>query len=253
MTGSFNPPISLVISTHQRADLLRQSLDRLLELTLPAELVVVNDGGDDHTPDVVSNFADRAQIPTTYIYTHNPGTQICSHARNVGVKNARHDWIVTSEPELCFRSDALAQFPQLEFLHPASVVSTGKVFFAPDGAAPIFDHDPPGWQVADRWTAPHAALWNREWLLRVGGWDEEFPGPWGWDDTDLLTRLRLSGIGQHIAPEIEAVHLFHPLGGDTDFINDRYFQAKSFNVNPDDHSDVVANREREWGTIKLRP
>lgn len=244
--------ISLLICTHQRAHLLEQSLDRLLGLTLPAELIVVDDGGDDATPEIVAEFGQRSGVETTYVYTHNPGAQLCSHARNVGIKQARHDWIVTSEPELCFRTNALAQFPELQSRHPKQVISTGRVFFAPEGEAPVYEGDP-GWQQAHLLTAPHAALWHRDWLLAVGGWDEGFPGSWGWDDTDLLTRLRLSGHGQYMAPEIEAVHLWHPLGGDTDSQNEEYFRARSFIRDESDLTDLVANKEREWGVAKPRP
>lgn len=245
--------ISLLISTHQRGHLLQQALDRLLELTPPAELIVVDDGGADDTENVVGDFAARSGVETTYVYTHNPGAQLCAHARNVGLKRARHDWIVTSEPELCFRSDALAQFAELQSQHPGKVISTGRVWFAPDGQGPVFDREPEGWELADRWTAPHAALWHRSWLVEIGGWDEGFPGPWGWDDTDLLTRLRLSGHGQHIATEIEAVHLFHGLGGDAGSQNENYFRAKSFNADGSDLTDLVANKERAWGVAKPRP
>jgi glycosyltransferase involved in cell wall biosynthesis len=244
--------ISLLISTHQRGHLLKQSLNRLMELTLPAELVVVDDGGDDDTPEIVAEFGARSGVETTYVYTHNPGPQLCSHSRNVGIKRARHDWIVTSEPELCFRSDALALYPELQSQHPGHVISSGRVWFAPDGAAPVFEGEP-NWELAHLWTAPHSALWHRDWLLAVGGWDETFPGPWGWDDTDLLTRLRLSGHGQWIAPEIEAVHLFHGLGGDTDSQNEKHFLSKSFNADESDLTDLVANKESEWGIVKPRP
>jgi glycosyltransferase involved in cell wall biosynthesis len=245
--------LSLLITTHQRAGLLRQSLDRLFDLTLPAELIVVDDGGDDDTQKVVDDFGACTGIHTTYIYTHNPGVQLCAHARNVGVKAARHDLVVTSEPEVCFRTDVLAQLADLHVDYSEKVISSGRIWFAPEGEAPVFDQDPPGWQVADRWTAPHIALWHRSWLMAIGGWDESFPGPWGWDDTDLLTRLRISGHGQHIAPEVEGVHLFHGLGGDAGSQNEHHFRAKSFNHDPDDLTDLVANKEREWGVPKPRP
>lgn len=269
--------LSMVITTHQRGGLLRQSLERLLALTLPTELIVVDDGGQDETPDVVSDFARRSGIETTYVYTHNPGATICSHARNVGLKAAKYDHIVTAEPELCFRTDVLAQFSQLQPQHPNAVISAGRIWFAPEGHAPNFSGDP-GWETAGDyvppdgskdaigWVAPYTALWHKPWLLEVGGWDEDFPGYWGWDDIDLLTRLRLLGYEQHIAMEVEAVHLFHGLGGDADFINERYYFAKSFNhghekhicgpeceADPDHTRDLIANRGREWGIAKPRP
>lgn len=267
----------MVISTFQRGWLLRRSLERLALLTLPTELIIVDDGGEDDTQQIAGEFEQRAGIKTTYIYTHNPGKSICSHGRNIGVKQARYDLIVTSEPELCFRTDVLAQFAQLQPEYPNDVISAGRVWFAPDGHTPNFSNPeweatgsykpPSGTQDAIGWVAPYTALWKKEWLMDVGGWDEEFPGYWGWDDIDLLTRLRIMGHGQRIITEVEAVHLYHGLGGDHAFINENHFFAKSFNHGhekhhcspvcqadqPDQNNDLIANRGKEWGVPKPRP
>lgn len=243
--------ISLIITIHDRGRLLRPTLERLKRLTPPDELIVVNDGGNDDTKQVVWDYAMQADHETEYIYTHNPGVTICSHARNVGVKLARNEFVVTSEPELWWRSDVLAQFAQLQSEHPREVISSGLVWFAPDGFTPgpdDFEPDP-AWEVATRWVAPHCALYRRDDLMAVGGWDESFPGNWGWDDTDLLTRLRANGVGQFICPEIEAVHQFHGLGGDASFQNESHFLAKDI----ESGKDIVANGGVEWGIAKPRP
>lgn len=239
--------ISLVITTYQREHLLAQSLDRLLNLTLPNELIVVDDGGEDGTPDVVADFGARAGIDVQYIYTHQPGPSLCSHARNVGIRRAQHEWIVTSEPELWFETDVLAQLVELHPRHPEDVISSGRIRFAPEGYRPDSGPPPRAWEEAVGWVAPFVALYKRNWLWAIGGWDESFPGPWGWDDTDLLTRLRLSGHGQTIATEITAVHLYHGLGKDSGGANEQHFLAKDF-----DAGDLIANRGIEWGIPKAR-
>lgn len=244
----------MIITTFNRAPLLRQSLARLLQLTLPDELIVVDDGGEDDTAEVVREFAARAaaECSTTYFYNDNPGQTLCSQARNIGARYAKHEWIITTEPELIFVSDVVAQFKELHPQHPTQVISTGKVFFQPEALAGEPAGDPAGWQLAEGWVAPHAALWGRNWLYAVGGWDEEFPGPWGWDDTDLLTRLRITGRGQYIAPDVVAVHLYHGLSGDHNGANEEYFRAKSFMRDEADLTDLIANRGIEWGTLRTR-
>jgi hypothetical protein len=124
---------------------------------------------------------------------------------------------------------------------------------------------PAGAQEAIGWVAPYTGLWYRPWLEELGGWDEDFPGCWGWDDIDLLTRLRINGHGQHIALPCKAVHQFHGIGGDKDFINEAHFYSKSFTHGQEKHRcsegcpgesehrlDIVANRGREWGKITKR-
>lgn len=236
----------MLVTTYNRAPLLRVSLERLCELTMPDEVLVVDDGSQDETAAVVTEFANR--LPMTYIYNHNPEPSICSMARNIGVKHALHEWIATSEPELFFLTDVLAQFEALHPEHPSQVISAGHVYFAPADWNPSTE-PPQGAQEAVGWVAPYAALWYRPWLEAVGGWDEGFPGPWGWDDTDLLSRVRISGIGQYIATEVKGVHQYHGLGIDQGSMNEQHFLAKSYHQN-EDPADVVANQGREWGVIR---
>jgi glycosyltransferase involved in cell wall biosynthesis len=256
--------ISQVITTYNRGKLLRNNFLRLQELTVPDEIIVVDDGGTDETKDVCNEFPD---LPIRYIYNNNPGPSICSLARNIGFKQATHDYIVTCEPELIYLTDAIAQFIDLQPRFPSDIISSGKVYFAPPqwngkltGLEKAGDYTPPkGSQHAIGWVAPYTALWNKEWVLELGGWDETFPGHWGWDDIDLLTRLRINHHGQHIALGVQAVHQFHGLGGDKDFVNEAHFRAKSFNntvtgdetkFTEEDKIDLVANRGLDWGRIR---
>lgn len=247
--------VSMVITTFNRARLLERSLDRLSQLTLPDELIVIDDGGDDDTADVVM----RCGWPATYLYNHNPGSTICSMARNIGVKAASHEWIITTEPELFYMTDIVAQFKEIYPHHPNKVISAGRVYFQPEcvpGAPWDVNFSPNGpdpwieWQAAIGWVAPHTALWRKKWIEEIGGWDESFPGPWGWDDTDLLTRLRINGHGQYRAPECHAIHQFHGLGADAGRQNEQHFLDKSFKRNGEhDLTDLTANEGKEWGLL----
>lgn len=255
--------VTQLISTFNRAPQLANSLARLCELTPPDELLVVDDGGTDNTEQVCAEFADR--LPIRYIYNHNPEWSICSFARNIGVKEANHEWIVTSEPELYFVTDVISQFLRYAEEIPDKVISAGTIYFGKAGYVPSLDvgglevagdYKPAdGVQEAIGWVAPFTALYHRDWIMRVGGWDEGFPGPWGWDDIDLLTRMRITGIGQHIALDVRALHQHHgpEHRGDANFQNEHYFMGKGFNGNESlDHPELVANKEREWGVLRPR-
>jgi glycosyltransferase involved in cell wall biosynthesis len=76
-------PVSVVIPTYNRADLLRAALESVLAQTVPvAEIVVVDDGSTDHTPDVVRDVA-AAGAPITGITL--PHRNQRGPARNRGV------------------------------------------------------------------------------------------------------------------------------------------------------------------------
>lgn len=255
--------LTLLITTYNRGGLLRNSLERLCHLTLPEEIIVVDDGGGDDTEAVCQSFEGRLP-PIRYLYNDNPGPTICSLARNIGVRHASHDWIVTAEPELIFLTDVLAQFRALHPENANEVISAGKVYFAQEANDHVTlselqtagDYQPPvGVQEAIGWVAPYTALWKKSWLEEVHGWDEAFPGAWGWDDIDLLTRLRINHHGQYIALDVQAVHQYHGLGGDAGFVNENYWKTKSFHDGGEDrgdHDDVIANKGVEWGQLRTR-
>lgn len=234
----------LLITTINRSPQLAKSLERLTELTLPDEILVVDDGGSDGCDNTCRQFEDR--LPIRYLYTHNPGLSICSHARNVGLKNTDCDLILTSEPECLFVSDVVAQMLATWERLPGLVAIAGTVHHN--------DMEPE--RVTVGWSATYTALWGRrEDMLAIGGWDERFPGVWGFDDIDMLTRMRLSGLNQTIENDIEILHQYHEntghmLGSANGLVeNDNYFKAKGLDFGTEN---LVANVGRDWGVIKPR-
>lgn len=242
--------LTLLITTLNRAKLLRNNLEQLTRLTLPDEVLVIDDGGTDETADVCAEFESR--LPMRYVYHDNPGQTICSYARNVGLKLASGELILTTEPEVVFQTDVVAQFIERHKQQPDQVISAGTIYFVK--SSEVDWHSISDARVAKEvgWVATYAALYHRDWLTQVGGWDEGFPGLWGWDDTDLLTRLRLRGYGQQIAIEAEIIHQWHPLGADSESVNEAYFFAKSFHGNENDPTHIVANQGAEWGQLRTK-
>lgn len=80
--------ISVVIPTYNRADVLPRAIDSVLDQSYrDFEVVVVDDGSEDHTEDVVSSYDDKR---VTYVSQRNNGA---NHARNNGVQNAESKYI----------------------------------------------------------------------------------------------------------------------------------------------------------------
>ncbi|MEE8138400.1 MAG: glycosyltransferase family A protein [Thermoanaerobaculia bacterium] len=79
--------VSVVIPTHNRAELLRRALRSVEGQSRPAgEVIVVDDGSDDGTGDLV-----RSQFPRVrYLWQQNRGV---SAARNRGIEAATGRWI----------------------------------------------------------------------------------------------------------------------------------------------------------------
>lgn len=79
--------ISVIIPTFNRASFLKKAIESVIAQTYrDFELVVVDDGSQDNTRDVVSRFGERI----TYIRQKNRGP---GAARNLGIKKSRGDFI----------------------------------------------------------------------------------------------------------------------------------------------------------------
>lgn len=228
--------VTLLITTQNRTPLLANSLQRLSTLTLPDEIVVVDDGGSDGCETLCQTWWE-AGLPIHYLYNHQPFDAQCSLARNIGIKATDADMILTSEPELLWDTDLLAQMLAQHEAHPSDVISAGTIRHEQPDGGPV---------VTEGWVAPFAALYRRDWLVKINGWDEGFPDPWAWEDVDLLTRLRENGHGQVIDREIVCTHQYHEPRWCDQEANEAYFKAKVF------PRDILANPGRQWGQCLTR-
>ena len=87
--------VSAVIPTFNRGHCLLRAINSVLAQTTPVdEIIVVDDGSDDKTYDLLvkSELLDmRGQMPNIrYLYQENKGV---SAARNLGIKEAEHEYI----------------------------------------------------------------------------------------------------------------------------------------------------------------
>ena len=235
--------VCLLIATCNRSPLLSRSLTRLSELTVPSEILVVDDGGNDGCEAICDHLRGSLGLPLRYLYTHNPGDTMAAHARNCGLRNTDCEYIVSSEPECLWETDILAQFLAVHAERPEDMLNVGTMHHEHP------DWDPPQVTETLNWQATWVCFYRKDWLLRIGGYDEGFPDPWSFDDVDMGTRLMASGHGQYNIMEASALHLWHPHRGCRQDRNEAYFQRKMDSANC---MEIVANQGREWGVPKPR-
>ena len=81
------PLISVVLPVYNGERYLREALDSLLAQTYEhLEIILIDDGSTDHTPEIIAGYAD----PVTCLRQANAGP---AAARNVGVARARGDFV----------------------------------------------------------------------------------------------------------------------------------------------------------------
>lgn len=83
--------ISVVIPTHNRADLLERAVKSVLNQTYKEfEIIVVSDGSSDNTDEVVERLKDNDERIKYISYHPGKGGNV---ARNTGIKEANYDYI----------------------------------------------------------------------------------------------------------------------------------------------------------------
>jgi len=93
--------ISIVIPTYNRQDRLKEAIDSVLAQTYPHfELIVVDDGSEDNTSELVANY--NADI--VYIGQENKGP---AAARNRGIQAARYNIVAFLDSDDRFAADKL--------------------------------------------------------------------------------------------------------------------------------------------------
>lgn len=266
----------VLITVFNRGELLRNSLERMCYLTKPDEVLVVDDGSSDNIESIVKGYEGR--LPIRYIYNHNPVWSICSFARNIGIKNTDCELIITTEPEMIWVTDVVKIIQEERLKHPKEIISAGVIYhgqqsskynpgFATDPQTALKSeivenyqteprsYHPQGYCKTLNMQATFIASYEKDWLMELGGWDEDFPGCWGFDDIDLATRLRVNGINQHICSKLEAIHQWHPhppgdIWSKDSHLNDLYFTNKRIIDNNSPY--LIANKGHEWGVLKTK-
>ena len=209
--------LSVVIPTYNRSDLLERALRGLLDQSLPAdryEIIVVDDGSTDATPQVVA-ACDAPPSRLRYLRQESRGP---AAARNYGVREARgHVLLFTGDD--CLPDSRLLE----EHLHAHAEDQTeelgviGYVTWHPDlyitpfmsfleqgvqfGFGQI--EDPENVKFWHFYTSNCSVPKRR--LEEVGGFDEDFRDA-AFEDTELAYRLHLRGLRLIYRPTAVTYH-----------------------------------------------
>ncbi len=202
------PPASVIVITKNRADSLARTLDALARLTYPAyEVVVVDNGSTDHTPEVARARGVR------YARFATPNMSL---ARQAGVDASRgqvlamcDDDCVPSPDWLDHLAGRLAADPGLGLVggqvvnigFPAHEQYKGRGKLGRNGAF-SYVSDP---AQADYFGSANLAF-SRRAIEAVGGYDPFFRG--GYEEVDLIWRIRAAGFRTAYEPAAVVEHHF---------------------------------------------
>lgn len=120
------PLVSVVIPTYNRANLLAEAIETVLQQThRHFEIIVVDDESTDNTAEVANRY------PVQYIFQKNQGV---SAARNTGIRASKGEFIALLDSDDRFFPGALASGLRVLQQHPECMLATGDFsFMSEDG------------------------------------------------------------------------------------------------------------------------
>lgn len=181
------PQISVVIPVYNRAQTIGRAIDSVLaQELLPEEIIVVDDGSTDNTPEALNSYLPKIQVV-------RQGNRGVSAARNRGVAEAHGKWIAFLDSDDEWMPDKLQK--QIAFIeqHPISRilqteerwirnnmhVNPGKKYSKKSGN--IFKYC-----LKTCIVGPSTVICESTLLTEMGGFDENLPVC---EDYDLWLRI----------------------------------------------------------------
>ena len=112
--SSTAPLVSIILATYNRRNLIGESITSVLNQTYPNwELIIVDDGSDDDTSEIVKQYADKR-----IDYFRVPHTGMLGAVRNLGIRKAKGEYIAFQDSDDIWREDKLTYQLQLFNKHP---------------------------------------------------------------------------------------------------------------------------------------
>lgn len=181
------PSISVIIPTYNRATLVTDAIDTVLGQTyLPSEIIVVDDGSTDETPDVLSTYREHI----TVIRQPNQGV---SAARNRGIRAASGELIALLDSDDYWLPSKLATQVSYFRDHPDIDICQTEETWIRNGLRvnPKRRHQKYGGMIFEKslplcLISPSAVMMRKSLFGRVGLFDESLPAC---EDYDLWLRI----------------------------------------------------------------
>jgi glycosyltransferase involved in cell wall biosynthesis len=196
------PDISVVVPARDREACILDLLRALDEQTLERdrfEVVVVDDGSTDRTPELVSAWVSADPARRRIVRGEGRGP---AAARNAGIREVRSAWIAFTDsdtiPDPTWLEAALEAVARLGVQALEGVVEPWPAEAVGPYTHQIDSADGGRYMTANM-------IYHRDVLQHVGGFDEHFCAPF-LEDSDLAFRVMDAGFAIAYAPEVRVRH-----------------------------------------------
>lgn len=215
--------IAVIVPAFNAAATIERTLASIERQTLaPAEVVVVDDGSNDGTPEVVERYARSSALPLRLVRQENRGA---SAARNAALNLVGQRWIAGIDADDEFLPGALAALHALVEAAPEVVLAFGNAQqFDADGTLrfasgltrrlapgrdydpdrqPLRPHDLTGLLLFGNFVPAGGHLARRESVLAIGGFDERLRRA---NDRNFFLRLSTAGPAVFTLEPVVSLH-----------------------------------------------
>jgi glycosyltransferase involved in cell wall biosynthesis len=207
------PLVSVIIPCYRQARYLPEAIDSALGQTHPAvEVLVVNDGSDDHTEAVARGYGDRVR----YLWRPNGGV---SAARNTGIAQARGAYLKFLDADDYLHPEQIARQVEMAGGREDVVSFTGVRLFRDGRPDEYLDHVPEAAALLPDlfrdldWGSILAYLFPARLVQAAGGFAE---GVHHAEDWDFACRVGLLGPRFVVDPRLGCYYRQRPCSASAD-------------------------------------
>jgi len=178
--------VSIIIPTHNRKERLERAVNSVLDQTWrPIEIVVVDDASDDDTPEYLESLQNEHN---SVLIIRNETSRGAAVSRNIAISHANGEFITGLDDDDYWRPTRIERLME-EFEEGFSAVCSYDRM--------VMDEREAVWKKPTMITLDDLLYYNRvgnqvltrkEYIEKVGGYDEELPSA---QDYDLWIRLVL--------------------------------------------------------------
>ncbi len=182
-----DPMVSVVIPTYNRAGFIKEAIDSVLAQTYSElELIVVDDGSIDETEKILLPYKNKIHL----LKQENKGV---SAARNLGIAQAKGEWVAFLDSDDLWKKDKLAKQMLWLRLHQQVLICHTDEIWSRGGERvhPLKKHAKPHGWIFEKClpmcvVSPSSVVIHKSLFEKYGTFDESLPAC---EDYDLWLRF----------------------------------------------------------------
>lgn len=248
--------VSILITSFLRPHLLKWNLESLARQSIPFEyeILVLNDGVQDNTETVCSRYQEKLDLK--YMFTGqrnlngNLVYRVPGFALNIGIRQALGQVLIISCAEMFHINETLLHLAQPVLADNKTLATsigmddTGSFLKSLESNNGAFSLDAYYSEYPYLNTRlPFLMAVDRQEMLEIGGYDEDFVG-FAYDDDDIMGRLFLNGCSLYLT-QAQTIHLFHPRHDNSHLDTPEY--RLNHRLYLERKGQIVRNQNHSWG------